>query len=299
MNLLGYHLRLTQLDPFDRTAQLIVFSVDGVEQDSFDNDGATGVDDSTILEISRPFGTIVQGSTFQLEVTRTSNGPRITEIDALTVSFCGNATTEGSEQCDDGNTVAGDGCDACVLEPGCPAALDPTCVTAAKASLSVNDTKPGKEKLTAKLQAFASATTQADFGNPATGSTRYDLCIYDPEEALTANLVVNEAGETCGAKPCWKDKGGKGWAYKDPQADASGVRKITATSGPAGKGKLQVQAGNNAAKGQDEMPVGIAAMLEAASSATVQVQTSDGLCYGATLSTIKKAAGGVFQGKTP
>jgi hypothetical protein len=138
-------------------------------------------------------------------------------------------------------------------------------------------------------------------GNPATGSTRYDLCLYDPEEALVRGLTVDEAGEACGPndKPCWKDKGGKGWAYKDPDADASGVRKITATSGPAGKGTLQVQAGNNTAKGQDEMPVGIAAMLEAASSATVQVRTSDGLCYGALLSTVKTADGVVFQGKAP
>jgi cysteine-rich repeat protein len=298
----GYHLQLTQQDPFDRTAQLILFRVDGVEQDSFDNDGATGVDNSTLLEISRPFAAPITGSTFRIELTRTTNGPRITEIDALTESFCGNTTVEGPEQCDDGNQTAGDGCDAmCQLEPGCPPAVDPTCVAAAKASLAVKENKPGKEKLTAKLQAFGVATTQADFGNPATGSTRYDLCIYDPEEALAVGLAVNEAGETCGAKqkPCWKAKGTKGWAYKDPEADASGVRSISATSGAAGKGKLQVQAGNNEAKGQDEMPVGIAAMLQSASSATVQVRTSDGLCYGALLSTIKTADGVQFQGKAP
>ena len=47
------------------------------------------------------------------------------------------------------------------------------------------------------------------------------------------------------------------------------------------------------------MPVGIAAMLEAASSVTVQVRVSDGQCFGALLSTIKKADGAVFQGKAP
>jgi cysteine-rich repeat protein len=301
VEILGYHLRLTQQDPFGRTAELVRLLVDGVERDFFDNDGATGVDNATVLEISRPFGSSVTGSAFRLELTRTGNAPRITEIDALTESFCGNTTVEGTEQCDDGNTVVGDGCDACQLEPTCPPAVDPTCVAAARASLSVKESKLGREKLTAKLQAFAAATTQADFGNPATGSTRYDLCIYDPEEAFVRSLTVDEAGETCGprSKPCWKAKGTNGWAYKDPEADANGVRSISATSGPAGKGKLQIQAGNNEAKGQDEMPVGIAAMLEAASSASVQVRTSDGLCFGALLSTIKTADGVVFQGKAP
>jgi fibro-slime domain-containing protein len=43
---------------------------------------------------------------------------------------CGNKVKEGSEQCDDGNTVTGDGCDPfCRLEPICPAAGGP-CTTA-------------------------------------------------------------------------------------------------------------------------------------------------------------------------
>jgi fibro-slime domain-containing protein len=38
-----------------------------------------------------------------------------------TTTVCGNQTKEGSEQCDDGNTVSGDGCSPfCRLEPSCP-----------------------------------------------------------------------------------------------------------------------------------------------------------------------------------
>jgi cysteine-rich repeat protein len=33
------------------------------------------------------------------------------------LSICGNGATEGIEQCDDGNTVAGDGCTACMIDP--------------------------------------------------------------------------------------------------------------------------------------------------------------------------------------
>jgi fibro-slime domain-containing protein len=40
-----------------------------------------------------------------------------------TTTVCGNKMKEGSEQCDDGNTVTGDGCSPfCRLEPVCPAA---------------------------------------------------------------------------------------------------------------------------------------------------------------------------------
>jgi fibro-slime domain-containing protein len=39
-----------------------------------------------------------------------------------TTTVCGNGKVEGSEQCDDGNTVTGDGCSPfCRLEPKCPA----------------------------------------------------------------------------------------------------------------------------------------------------------------------------------
>jgi cysteine-rich repeat protein len=299
---LGYELALTQFDPFGRETELVRFLVDGVERDLFDNDSETGADNSTIHTVLRSFGSFVTGSTFRIEVTRSGLAPRITEINALTESFCGNTTVEGAEECDDGNPLDGDGCSAaCLLEPGCPAAPAESCVAAAKASLSIKETTAGKEKLTATFQGFESATVQADFGDPATGSTRYDLCVYGPAAELAASLGVDRAGEACGpqAKPCWKDKGGKGWSYKDADASASGVRKLSAASGPAGKGKLQLQAGNSAAKGQNALPMGIATALQGASSATLQVLTSDAPCYEAALSTVQKADGVLFKAKAP
>ncbi len=69
----------------------------------------------------------------------------------VTPGSCGNDEVDGGEQCDDGNMIAGDGCDACVLEtpptsndtcPGAPLVLDPlslsAVVTASTASLAAN-----------------------------------------------------------------------------------------------------------------------------------------------------------------
>ncbi len=67
----------------------------------------------------------------------------------VTPGSCGNDEVDGGEQCDDGNMIAGDGCNACVLEtpatsndtcPGTALALDPlslsAVVTASTASLT-------------------------------------------------------------------------------------------------------------------------------------------------------------------
>jgi cysteine-rich repeat protein len=250
VGILGYHLVLTQLDPAaGRTTQLVRFIINGVERDSFDNDGATGADNATILEVSRPFGALLTGSIVRIELTRTSSfGPRIHEIDALTESFCGNTTVEGEEQCDDGKPDRGDGCDAaCLLEAGCPPAPDATCVAAAKASLVVNDSKLAARSFAA-AQGFASATTQGDFGNSASGSTCHDLCIYDPEDAGRRPRRRRGGRELRRkSKPCWKDKAGKGWSTRIPTptraASASSSRRAARPAGQA-----PVQAGNNAAK---------------------------------------------------
>lgn len=176
-----------------------------------------------------------------------------------------------------------------------------TCLLAAKASLSIAEKKPGKEKLKAKLQAFDAATDQADFGDPVAGATRYDLCLYDAAGALAGELSVDRAGQTCGPKEssCFKDKGGNGWIYKDPAVEADGTKKIVIATGGVGKGKAQWQAQNNAKKQQDAMPTGLTAALEGADTATLQLVASDGACFSATLDTVKTSDAESFKAKAP
>jgi cysteine-rich repeat protein len=215
--------------------------------------------------------------------------------------ICGDGTVDAGEECDDGNLAGGDGCDAqCRTESACPAAPAPGCIAAAKASLSVDERKGGKEKLAAKLSGFDAATAQADFGDPVAGDARYDLCVYDAEGALAAGLAVDRAGARCGAKqkPCWKAVKAKGWRYKDPDASADGVRSFAASTGSVGKGKLDLKAGNAARKGKLAFETGVTARLEGDASATLQLHARGAECFSAALG-VKKAEAALFKARTP
>ena len=233
-----------------------------------------------------------------------SNIDDVRLVELVSGGVCGDGVLDEGEQCDDGNTVGGDGCTAlCQTENGafaCAPAPVAGCLVAAKASLSISEKKTGNEKLKAKLGGFEGATGQGDLGDPLAGATRYHLCVYDEGGALAAELSVDRAGQTCGPKqkPCWKDKGGKGWLYQDPATEASGTKKLVLGSGPIGKGKALWQAANKAKKGQAAMPTGIAAALAGADSATLQLVTSDAACFEAGL-TVKKADGVLFKAKAP
>lgn len=217
------------------------------------------------------------------------------------IAGCGDGILDSvTEQCDDGNQLTGDGCSAaCVPEP-CPLPPALECVAAARASLSVKEHEPGKERLVAKLLALEESTSAADFGDPVAGATAHTLCLYDAAATLVTSLLVDRGGATCGprSKPCWRARARKGYAYTDPVGAADGVRRIIATAGRAGRGSLVVQAGNRTSRGQSALPRGIAAALQGSSSATVVASTTDGRCFLAALDTVKKADGRRFRAKS-
>lgn len=138
---------------------------------------------------------------------------------------------------------------------------------------------------------------RAQLGNPTAGTTRYDVCVYDDALRLVGSLTVDRAGQTCPQKACWRPIASTGYRYADRAGGADGVTSLVAKGGPAGKGKIVVMARNNARKGQTSMPLGIAAALQATRSVTVQTVTSDGACFGSTLTNVRTARPTLFRAK--
>jgi cysteine-rich repeat protein len=217
---------------------------------------------------------------------------------------CGNHLLEEGEQCDDGNLVDGDGCSAeCSEEPLlCPAQPAQGCHGFAKAVLRVDERKPGREKLIAKLLG-GPTLTQGNFGNPLmTGGTAMGVCVYDASGDPAAALEVERAGESCAGGDCWKPlvatpPAGVGFSYKDKAAAAHGVRKLSLRGGPAGRSRILCTAGNRTSQGQSGLPIGIAAALAQTTAVTVQLHTSDADCFSATLDQIQVQRSNLFKAK--
>jgi cysteine-rich repeat protein len=284
-----------------RLASFYFKDVDGNVIDTFTVESATGSFDPT-----DPFcgdGAVDVGEECDDGNTTSNDGCDALCQNEAGPGFCGDGIPQAGEECDDGNELAGDGCDAlCQLETspaGCAAAPIDGCLVAAKASLSISEKTDGREKLKLRLARFGAATDPSAFGDPVSGPTRYDLCVYDAADALAGVLSVDRAGESCGPKqkPCFKAKGSKGWQYADPDALADGTRSLSLKGGRPGNGRAIWQAQNRAKKGQDSLPTGLTAALSGAPSATLQLVTSDAECFEAALQEVKRADGFRFEAK--
>jgi hypothetical protein len=159
----------------------------------------------------------------------------------------------------------------------------------------------GRERFKAVLSRLDADLEQADFGDPATGTTRYDLCLYDESNTLALELTVDRAAQTCGdsSKACWVTISAEGYRYKDRHASADGVKRIVVKGGRAGRGKVVLRAGNDAAKGQLSFPAGATAAFEGATAVTVQLVTSDGACFGGTITDVSRADLRTFRASGP
>ncbi len=216
---------------------------------------------------------------------------------AGSLELCGDGSVQGAcgEECDDGNTDPGDGCDAVCLEENCPATAIVGCAEVAGASLAVSEKSAGKESLKVQWKKLADASTEGDLGDPVTGATAISVCLYDDAGMLVQAYNVDRPGADCDGKPCWKAKEGKGWSYKDKTVSADGMSKLAFAAGDADKGKAAAAGKNNASKGQSALPTGIVAQLTGQSMPTVQLVASDGACVTATMNEVKKDDGLAYQ----
>jgi cysteine-rich repeat protein len=162
---------------------------------------------------------------------------------------CGNGVLEGDEECDDGNTVPGDCCDAtCHFEPTgstCHDADDlcstgvcddsgdcdsddvpsTTCrepVAAGDASLTMHNSANGAKDLLLWTYRRGPATAVVEFGAPAANTT-YALCVYDAD-GLEASITV-PSGATCNGHSCWSERGGSP-RYRNPTRDPDGAALV-------------------------------------------------------------------------
>lgn len=177
----------------------------------------------------------------------------------------------------------------------CAPAPAPGCIAPGKAVLLVNEKVAGKEKLKVVLTKLQSAVSPSQFGDPVSGSTQYNICVYDAGDQLQGQYTVDRAGDTCSTgKPCFSTVPNKGYKYSDKATAADGILKMSLSGGDAFKGKVVVTGKNLGA-----MPTGVALALQSQPSATVQVVVSDGGCFGATLPVVKKNDGSIFNAVGP
>jgi len=177
---------------------------------------------------------------------------------------------------------------------GCGPAPAIDCIAAGKGVLLVNEKTAGKEKSKLVLSKLQAAVPPRELGDPFTGTTDYEICIYDADGRLAGTYTIARAGALCGNLSCWSTMS-KGYKYTDKTASADGIVKMKLTGGDTGKGKLQLLGKNTAAT----LPTGIAASLQGQPRATVQVITSDAACFGMALPQVKKADGRTFSAVGP
>jgi hypothetical protein len=178
---------------------------------------------------------------------------------------------------------------------GCGSAPAAGCVVSGKGVLVVNEKTAGKQTVKLSLSKLQTAIAPSEFGDPVTGTTRYQVCIYDGANELTGTYTVARAGDLCGRLSCWATMSDKGYQYTDKRTAADGILKIKLSGGDVGKGRVMLVGKNTAST----LPIGVAAALRDQPGATVQVLTSDAACFGTSFTKVKKADGRTFSAVGP
>lgn len=192
---------------------------------------------------------------------------------------CGDGVLDAEEECDDGNTIAGDGCSACKIDTchacaGEPSVCTPqtgdscddgqACTTSdtCQAGVCVGDSTPlagcitaaiaGKGSLVMKDDASnrkdqliwkflrGGATALGALGNP-TAVTSYRMCVYDRTGGEDTVLMSVDVPPGAG----WTSNA-TGFKYKNRVGLPSGVRNVMLKAGTTGKAKMIVKAKGSA-----------------------------------------------------
>ena len=210
---------------------------------------------------------------------------------------CGDSSFEFTcgEECDDGNSTNGDGCDQNCFIESCPAAPRSGCDEARQAKLQINEKRLGYESLKMQWKRIANETQASDFGDPVAGSTIVSLCLYGDEGNLVQRFEVARAGESCAGKPCWKAKGNRGYRYRDRGLASDGIETLGFVAGLPGRGQASAKGRNHLLKGHTALPAGVVARIHGATNATIQFSTDAGFCATATMTEVQKDDGSQYK----
>ena len=212
-------------------------------------------------------------------------------------AVCGNGVVESGETCDDGNTSDGDCCssscapepvgaacddgvvctvDACDSAGACVGTAGPAaCGVAEKTSLVLNDRD--RDAKDALVWDWIATGPPSSFGDPATGSTGFTLCVLDQSGSrwdLAATLEV-PAGGTCGRRDCWRALGPRGFVYRDADRTSDGVKLLRLENRASGRTKMVLKA-----VGESVPLPGLP--LDQNQAVAAQLWSSDGVCWGST-----------------
>jgi cysteine-rich repeat protein len=196
---------------------------------------------------------------------------------------CGDGVLERDETCDDGNTLAGDGCAPdCRFEP-CRALPASGCRATGSANASLKVTNHVSRQLEWKWG--RGIADRAEFGDPTRSGDDYHLCVYDAGRLVSSTAIP--AGGICGARPCW-DATAAGFEFREKlRRPKSALRLLLKASAP-GKSRLHFRARDAAV----HMPT-----LPASGPLVVQLQrVADPQCWEARFSApfLRNDAAGLF-----
>ena len=171
-----------------------------------------------------------------------------------------------------------------------------SCRVSNRASLGINERRAGYEKLRARFGDVAPPPVADDLGDPLSETSHYTFCLYE-EQRLVAELDVLGGTRRCGRRgdPCWRERGRKGWRYRDPYAAQDGVFKLRASHGR--RAQLQLRAQNHPAKDQFSLATGLAAALQGGEQIEMQLQAGHGACFLASLHDVQEADGARFRAR--
>lgn len=189
-----------------------------------------------------------------------------------------------------------------VLSAACPPAPDPSCidVTTSGTRFIVSESSPGTESLVLRT-GRSSVQMATALGDPTVGGgTSYGICVYRDGGALVQQYTVARAGDTCGARACWRvlgpPRGGpptNGYRYMDRARTEDGIRILELQAAP--RSRVSIRGRNGA--GSSNLPLGVTAGLAGATSATVQVRGSDApACLSIELTNVWRSTATAFVG---